>query len=365
MNVAPQTCAVLHVIAHMQKGGAERQLCLLVDASRHRHVITVLPGSDRATTAKIVPLPGLNPMAIYRSVRETIRANEIDIVQLWLPDRLTIPAMFAARAEGCRIISGDRRKVRNYGRAAIRDRLNYVNHVFADVVIPNYPHFPPRTSLRRLLGIPRKTQTIPNGLDLAPANRPIGSLPNRLLFVGRLVEQKRVDRLIDVMPQLQAAGIAGLDIVGEGPEGADLKRRADELADPDRVVFHGHMSNWGEVFDPETHVLVLPSASEGMSNTLFEAIAWGFLPMVTGTAELETLLDSWPAKPILIDPDAPQTIVDGARDIQASTAAEIEQRVRQMQTALSRFSVSAMAEEYDRVYDRLCTVGIAAGRQSA
>lgn len=354
MPLEAAQCSVLHVIAHMDKAGAERQMMLLTHTSRHRHVIAVLEGNEAPSDVPVVLLPSLDPRAIYRRIRNAIEEHGIDIVQLWLPDRITIPAMIAARRAGCRIISGDRRRVRNYGRGAIRDRVPYVNHIAADVVIPNYPHFPPGLSLRRVMGIPRKTLTIPNGLQLSPQNRSIPGTPNRLLFVGRLVEQKRVGMLVGAMPRiLQDTCIEGLDIVGEGPEAEAITSAISDLGLERQIRLHGRLTDWGSRFDPATHMLVLPSASEGMSNTLFEAIAWGFLPITSRSPELEETLRAWPQKPVMIDHRDPETIVVALRQVCAAAHGEIETRVRNMQARLEDFSVLGMAEAYDLVYDRL------------
>lgn len=351
-----RAATVLHVIAHMEKGGAERQLALLVDASRHRHVIAVLPGNQRSSPTTVELLPGLSPPAILRSVRGLIRKHDVDIVQLWLPDRITIPAMIAAHLEKRRIISGDRRRVRNYGGAAIRDRLNYVNHIFADVVVPNYPHFPPRLSLRRLLGIPARTLPILNGIDLAPKARPIRTVPDRLLFVGRLVEPKRVELLIRALPALTArAGIAGLDVVGSGPREAALRDEVKSLGVSDKVTFHGHRADWSEMFDPGEYFLVLPSVAEGMSNTVFEAIAQGFLPIVRDSRELRAILSDWEAIPVLVDMDRAGALVKTVATLTAGPATALDARTGAMQANLGRLSISRMAAAYDELYERLLT----------
>lgn len=351
-----RTATVLHVIAHMEKGGAERQLSLLVGESRHSHVIAVLPGNQRPSPAVIELLPGLSPSAIVRSVRGLIRKHRVDIVQLWLPDRLTIPAMVAARLEKRRVISGDRRRVRNYGRAAIRDRLTYVNHFCADVVVPNYPHYPPRLSLRRLLGIPARTCPVFNGIDLASNARAIRTVPERLLFVGRLVEQKRVELLLRALPALMAnAGIAGLDVVGEGPRKEALLGEVEVLGLSDNVTFHGYRTDWSTMFDPGRHFLVLPSVSEGMSNTVFEAIAQGFLPIVRDSRELRAILSDWEFGPALVDMDRTEALVTAVAALTTGPAEAIDMRARAMQANLGRLSVERMAAAYDGLYDQLLT----------
>lgn len=345
---------IMHVIAHIEKGGAERQLALLAENSVHRHVIVVLSGNEGPSPAKVELLSSLSPLRIFKEVRGFIRNHDVDIVQLWLPDRITIPAMLAALAEGRPIISGDRRKVRNYGMGAFRDRLPYLNHLFARVVIPNYPHLPPKLSLRRLLGIPRRTHTILNGIEYEPSVRTIATTPSRLLFVGRFVEQKRVGELIDLLPELNRnTGVAGLDIVGEGTLEADYRERARKGQVESLIEFHGRLSDWGTRFSPDRNILILPSVSEGMSNTVFEAIAQGFLPLVSRSPELEAILSDWSAKPIMFDPLDGISITDAVRQALAMSPEQIGERIRSMQASLKEFSTERMAGAYDAVYEDL------------
>lgn len=345
---------VLHVIAHMEKGGAERQLRLLVEASSQKHVIAVLPGGDRPSSAAVELIPDKSPCAIYKRVHCLIRKHNVDIVQLWLPYSITIPALFAARRARCHVISGDRRKVRNYGFSAVRDRLTYVNHLFSDVVIPNYPHFPPRFGLRRLLRIPGRTRPIFNGVELTPSVRPIDTTPDRLLFVGRLVEQKRTEDLLHALPELLAhAGIAGLDVVGEGPQEAALRSKTERLGLSSKVTFHGYCNDWSTMFDPNSHFLVLPSVSEGMSNTVFEAIAQGFLPIVRESRELRATLVNWDVNPVIVDMSRTEALVDAVAFLTKCPPRTLNQRARAMQVNLQYFSVARMTAAYDEIYEQL------------
>lgn len=66
--------------------------------------------------------------------------------------------------------------------------------------------------------------------------QPDGTTDNgRLLFVGRLVEQKGIDDLLGAIARLSGTHRIGLDIVGSGPLQDRIKQQADEL---NRV--HGH-----------------------------------------------------------------------------------------------------------------------------
>lgn len=346
---------VLHVIAHLEKGGAEKQVRLLAESSRHAHVIAVLSGNERECAADLVTIASLAPATIYRTIAQAIARHSVDIVQLWLPPRLTLPAALAARAAKKPIISGDRRKPRSYGLSAVKDRLTYIVHILADVVVPNYPFLPPRLSLRRMARIGDKVHVIPNGLDLAiePVSDEKREL-DRLLFVGRLVEQKRVDRLMAAVARHDLRTlIKGVDIVGEGPLLDRLKAQVHDLGLADLVTFHGYLDDWRDRFSANTHALILPSVSEGMSNTLFEAMGRGFTTIVTRSPELDAILQEWSALPFFIETLTEEDIASAIARALESDSRELIARARAMQSHLAQFSVPVMAQNYDKLYETL------------
>jgi len=99
----------------------------------------------------------------------------------------------------------------------------------------------------------------------------------RLLFVGRLAVQKRVDRLI------RAVGMCNfpihLTLVGDGELHGELETLAAEVC-PGKVTFVGAKKpRQVRKFYRNTNIFVLPSDKEGMPLTALEAMASG-LPVV-------------------------------------------------------------------------------------
>src|SRR5690606_5424467 len=125
---------------------------------------------------------------------------------------------------------------------------------------------------------------VPNGVDTAVAPSTVNATarstdPVPLLFVGRLAPQKRCDVLIDALGQLKHLHFR-LDIVGDGPDRAQLEAEVDAAGIADRVTFSGWVprEHIGEHFR-SAGVFVLPSHVEGMPNAVLEAMAHG-LPVV-------------------------------------------------------------------------------------
>jgi colanic acid/amylovoran biosynthesis glycosyltransferase len=158
------------------------------------------------------------------------------------------------------------------------------------------------------LGVPaEKVRVLPMGVALGriqQAQLPAERIRGRLVFVGRLVEKKGVEVLLDALQQLPDGLEWSLDVVGDGPLRADLERRASGLGD--RVTFLGQQSAPDlAALLARAEVAVFPSVrarsgdQDGLPVALLEAMAAGTpvvasdLPglgdAVVGTADGEPL----------------------------------------------------------------------------
>jgi glycosyltransferase involved in cell wall biosynthesis len=134
-----------------------------------------------------------------------------------------------------------------------------------------------------------RIRTIRNGVDLSrfgliersAARRTLGLPLDALVVgtVGRLVPVKAHRTLIEAAARLRSAdGRVRVVIAGEGPLRGDLERQIVALGLHDRVELLGHRADV-EVVLGSCDVFVLPSASEGLCNTILEAMA-SRLPVV-------------------------------------------------------------------------------------
>jgi len=136
---------------------------------------------------------------------------------------------------------------------------------------------------RRVERVPaHKLRVIRNGIDLAefPARaQPSGSTPAPAIHVARLQRIKdqptllrAVRQVVDVEPDFQ------LDIVGDGPDRAELHALAQDLELDGHVRFLGSRDDVSRLLSSAS-LFVLSSLSEGIPLTLLEAMATG-LPAV-------------------------------------------------------------------------------------
>lgn len=118
------------------------------------------------------------------------------------------------------------------------------------------------------------------GRPAARATRPPGG-PLRLLFVGRLVERKGVQVLLDAVAGLPPEA-ARLTVVGDGPMRPALEARSERLGLGGRVEFTGAVPRDElERRFREADALVLPAVrdakgdTEGLGVVLIEALGYG------------------------------------------------------------------------------------------
>jgi glycosyltransferase involved in cell wall biosynthesis len=171
--------------------------------------------------------------------------------------------------------------------------------------------------------------------------------------VGRLVEQKGIDVLIDAFPEvLRRHPAARLLVVGDGPEGMALRRRASRLGLDGRVVFAGWINNARDVM-PACDVMVMPSRWEGLGLAALEAMACG-RPLVASAVDAlpEVVRDGETG--MLVSPGDRHALAGAVNrlldcpDWAAALGAAGQARVRDC------FSVSEMVRSTIALYEQLC-----------
>jgi glycosyltransferase involved in cell wall biosynthesis len=153
-----------------------------------------------------------------------------------------------------------------------------------------------------------------NGVDLniwsLPGQVPLPSDPSRFVFVGRLVDWKRLDF---VLRALAAIPGAQLDIIGDGPMRTAWATEAQNLGIDDRVRWLGWrpQPECADILHGAT-ALLLPSIYECGGAVVLEAMACGIPVIATAWGGPADYLDA--SCGILVDPSNPDTITQGFVD---------------------------------------------------
>jgi len=98
-----------------------------------------------------------------------------------------------------------------------------------------------------------------------------GSRTAKLLFVGRLNEQKGLEHLLHAMAAMKQP--AELDVVGDGPNRAALQNVAGQLGVESRIRWHGQVRQSAlPALYQSAAAIVVPSVDEGLGLTAVEAL---------------------------------------------------------------------------------------------
>lgn len=164
---------------------------------------------------------------------------------------------------------------------------------FADIFISLSPEST-REMLQREINC-RKIREIPNGIDLREYGLDYckDKLKKRFsfmkesfigMYIGRFGIQKHPDLLLTAWANvIKRNRSATLLLAGDGPDYSKLVDLTQKLKITDQVRFLGTLNNVKDYL-MSSDVLILPSDSEGMSNSLLEAMALG-IPCIASDVE--------------------------------------------------------------------------------
>ncbi|WP_435320314.1 glycosyltransferase family 4 protein [Haloarchaeobius sp. TZWSO28] len=136
--------------------------------------------------------------------------------------------------------------------------------------------------------------TVYNGVDtdkFQVAGGDSSGKETTILFVGRLIENKGILRLLEAVIDLDRDASWRLLIVGTGPMAEQCRTFVDQHDLGDRVDFRGFVESVPAVM-AEADVFCRPSDTEGLPLTLLEAMAAGLCPVVTPAGGVKEVIDS-------------------------------------------------------------------------
>ncbi len=222
-----------------------------------------------------------------------------------------------------------------------------------------------------------RIRTIRNGVDLsrftrvnrgvARAELGLSSDTLAVVTVGRLVPVKDHDTLLHAIALVRASGtLATLLIAGDGPLKAQLQQRAAALGIQEHVRFLGYRPD-AEAVLAAADLFVLSSESEGLSNTILEAMASGQPVVATrvGGAD-ELVVDGVTGR--LVPAKSPRDLADAVREILSDPVLREAMGRAGRARAESEFSLDLMLERYQTMYCEMAAKkpgsGIADARES-
>lgn len=115
----------------------------------------------------------------------------------------------------------------------------------------------------------------------------------KMVYLGTLSSNKRVDYAVSLIKELRDLGIAiSLDIYGEGTQRSTLEVQIEGLGLKNEVILHGNQpSEVVKVALKTAHFAILPSQSEGWPKAVAEAMFWGAIPLASPVSCVPWMLD--------------------------------------------------------------------------
>ena len=296
----PNRIRLLQILTNFHIGGTERQvvnLALGIDSARFDlHLACLLNSGELLAELEALRVPRsefrigslYSPMTFWEGIRlaHHIRKNLIQIVHSYgfYPNVFTVPVAWLA---GTSIIVAS---IRDTGDllTPLQRWLQRLVCRLADCILVNADAV--RENLLEQGYDPNKIVVIRNGIS--PSNfstkgrrailrRVLGLAPSdRLVAVfSRLNRMKGVNYFLDAAVLLSRSfPDVHFLVVGDGASKTELEEQACRLGLAQRIVFTGFRSDVPDLLS-ESAISVLPSLSEGTSNTLLESMAAG-IPVV-------------------------------------------------------------------------------------
>lgn len=354
--------AVLHVIGQMVRGGAERQLVLVSAALAQRGwrqtVVSLNPGDvweehlrEQGIAVVGVPRSGAKPWRLWQ-LGQHVRAARPDIVHSWslhtnlycrwLPGFPAGRKVFSLRRD----VTRDRHTGRGLGRP---HHLSVWKH--CGCVVSNSAR-----ALERLQahGATTARAAVVGNVVVARGRAEPGQACGEphVVAAGDLIPLKAYDVLVDALGSLADSGHAfRLSLAGVGPERSALERLAVERGIGGRVQFLGSVDDVPALM-AAAHLLVHPSRSEGLSNTVLEAMGEGLPVVATPVGAIpEYVIDGRTG--LLVPPGRADGLAAAISRLLTAPGLRAELGGAALRLVRERCDPSVVAGQYEAVYREL------------
>jgi sugar transferase (PEP-CTERM/EpsH1 system associated) len=354
---------VMHVVYTLRTGGMEMGVVKLVnglDRSRVRSSIcsTTAAGEIKALVDPEVPVFELsrragNDVQIVGELFRLFRRERPHIVHTHAWGTLLEGLVAARLARVPIVIHGE------HGTLQLRTHQRWLQRLgwgAADRLLSVSSRLAERMTAGTGFPLQRIT-TIRNGVNLdrfqpggAVAARLALGLPERgplVGTVGRLVPVKDQMTLVDAVAELRESGSEStLVIAGDGPERAALQARASAHGVDLRLL--GYRPDVEQVL-AALDVFVLSSVSEGLSNTILEAMAAGRAVVATRVGGADEMIEDG-VTGVLVPPSDSHALAGALRRVLFAGDGGAAMGVAARHRVEAEFTLAGMMDRYEQLY---------------
>ena len=354
---------VLHLMVSGRAGGIESLLRDYVEYSRHENIFLfawaggIVAEQIEASGCRVIVMDKekQGSRAVFGRILELCEKERVDaIIAHHAAPMLRLAAMAAklrsprikvicyAHSNAFELCDGRREKG-----LALRKWIYRTTFLRADaaVAISNSV----KDSLVEYLGLPGSRITvIYNGaiLERFHRGRTEGGKTLRLIYVGRLIEEKGVQTILQALGYLRDADCR-LTIVGDGDYRAPLQAIAKELDIDSRVQFLGTRDDVPELLADSDVFVHLPDCAEGFGIAVVEAMASGLICVCGDRGALPEIVRDG-SSGFIVEKNDPERLAQLLRAIAEDPNSEIYETIRGNAVEASRqFSIEAFSTKLD------------------
>jgi sugar transferase (PEP-CTERM/EpsH1 system associated) len=355
----------MHVVYSLQPGGMELGVVKLVNglnrAAVRSSICSTTPGgalkSLVANDVAVLELrrrKGNDPRLVW-NLYQVFRRERPDIVHTHAWGTLLEGLVAARLARVPIVVHGEHGTLQLKRRQRVAQRIAWKA---ADRMLSVSSRLAERISHDTGLPLARMT-VIRNGVDLnrfqrvdrADARARLGFAEDELvaIAVGRLVPVKDHVTLLEATALARCNGRRfTLAIAGDGPLRTTLEERARALGLDAAVRFLGHRADVETVL-AAADLFVLSSVSEGLSNTILEAMATGLPVVATRVGGADEMVEDG-VTGVLVPASSPSEMAAALTAVFADADVRRTMGTRGRGRAEAEFSLETMVRRYESLY---------------
>ena len=289
---------ILHLITSLNRGGAENHLtCLIRGQIKHKKKIYIiyLKGDDywvdhlKSIGAEVIRIKYLNIFKCIKKIKTILRIKKINILHAHLPHMELLGYLAVIGSTNLKFIITKHVDNDYLGGSSVI-RKSYISSIISYFVYSRVDKIIAISqSVKKFLidsnfqDIKEKIKVIYYGLDDFYINKCLRvdkkncfKKKSKLTFgfIGRLVKQKQVDKIIlSFKKYLNESNYdAELLIVGSGPEKKKILNLSKKLKLGNKIILQEFTNDVGKIYD-QIDVFCINSSFEGLGLVMLEAMA--------------------------------------------------------------------------------------------
>lgn len=370
------------VVHSFNMGGLERYVSHLLNRLDRNRFAPSLVCMDRNGTAQDwvrvddVPVfemhkpPGQPRPQFLRQLRDCFRQQRFDLVHSHNWGTLLETSIASVLAGGIVHVHSERGTVMggSTARSALRRQINRwvfrgaLTHCAAVLAVDDSV----AGRVAKASGFRQeRIRVIPNGVPCPDCpDRPKTRAENRAALgigtdefvvctVGRLVPVKGYDLLVGAVARLREEGTrVHLILAGDGPLEQSLRDQALQSGIGDLVHLVGRTTRVGDWL-ATADLFVNSSLSEGMSQAIVEAMAFGLPLVVTNVGGNAWLVGGETPAGVVVPPQDVPALAAGINELVREPAIREQFRIAGVRRAETEFGLQPMIRQYEDLYERL------------